>query len=108
MNHYKKLEAAINDVQETCLTDEDDFFVRDLAPKLMAVINLMHFTNIQHTAFNEYLGWFQNDIDLDIRRCREVSAQTPKEDKEQLLQLVKKHVHAKLKVVDFAFIYFLK
>jgi hypothetical protein len=108
MNHYKKLEVAINTVQNTCLSDEEGFFVKDLAPKLMAVINLMHFSNIQHTAFNEYLGWFQNDIQLDIKRCSEVSVETSDEEKKELLEIIKKHVHAKLKVVDFAFIYFLK
>ena len=108
MNHYKKLEAAINEVQALSFTNDEFFFIRELVPKLHAVSSLMQVPNIHHAGMTEYLGWFQDDIALDIQRCSALSPSTSIEEKEELLQLIKKHIKAKLKVLVYAFCYFLQ
>ncbi|MES2647941.1 MAG: hypothetical protein V4717_13760 [Bacteroidota bacterium] len=108
MSIHKKMETAINDVSAINIIDEKVFFEQQLIPKIQVIRDLMLFPYIHHNDFHEYLEIFRNDIQLDINACQQIKADAPIEEKEALLNLVKSHIKAKMRVVVFAFSYYLQ
>ena len=107
MTYYQKLEQAITNFEALELNDNEPFFIDPVMVQLIAIHDLMIFPNIVHEKFQQYIGWFRNDIHLDIQNCLQISAQASENEKLQLLTSIKKHVHAKLKVVEYAFSFYL-
>jgi len=106
MNHYQKLEAAINEVQELSLKEEKDFIAKNLIPKLQRVRDLLYFPNIDDQEFTKYMALFANDVQLDINRCANAGENTI--ELTELLQNIKLHIKPKLRTVEFAFSHYLK
>ena len=107
MSHYKKLEVAINQILNLSFKEQENFFVNDLVPKLQTVRDLLYFPDINHEGFKEYLELFQNDVQTDINRCICISS-TNTIELVELFQLIKAHIQPKLKIVEFAFMYYLQ
>jgi hypothetical protein len=108
MTLYRQFESAIDDVENTVLQTGSDFFVVEVIPKLQIISDLMEMRDIEHSDFQAYLQLFRNDIRLDIEKCLEITPGTPLEEKEALLNLIKKHVRPKIKVLEYAFCFYLK
>jgi hypothetical protein len=108
MTLYRQFESAIDDVENTVLQTGSDFFVVEVIPKLQIISDLMEMRDIEHSDFQAYLQLFRNDIRLDIEKCLEITPGTPLEEKEALLNLIKKHVRPKIKVLEYAFSFYLK
>ena len=106
MNHYQKLEAAINAVLNLSFKEQDNFFVNEVVPKLQVVRDLLYFPNIDNIGFKQYLALFQNDVQIDINRC--ICSMENTIELTELLQNIKSHIKPKLQVVEYAFSYYLR
>ncbi len=107
MSPHQKLQVAINEVLAVNYKEATGFFINELVPKLQTVHELLYFPAIDHPGFKEYLGWFQNDIEVDIQNCISLTSGNTME-RIELLEIIKKHIEAKLKIVEFAFKYYLQ
>lgn len=108
MNRYKKLQITINEILELQLQDDEIFFAQKVPQKLYALANLMNFPNIDNEEFKRYLAFFQNDIYLDVKRCMLVQNETSHEQREAIFSSIKLHIKPRLKVVEYAFAFYLK
>jgi hypothetical protein len=108
MNRHTKLKNAINDIVELHLENDEIFFSQKVPQLLFRVLKLMEFQEIANPDFLRYLSFFQNDVKLDINRSLQLDVSSSFEEKEALLNLIKNHTRAKLKVVEFSFAYYLK
>ena len=108
MNRHTKLKNAINAIVDLKLENDEFFFTQKVPQLLFNVSRLMAFPEIVNPDFLRYLSFYQNDIKLDINRSIKLDPSSTLEEKESLLTLIKSHSKLKLKVVDFAFAYYLK
>ena len=106
MNRHQKLELAIQEVEHLSFKEDEVFFINEVVPKLQVIHDLLNFPQIDHQGFKAYLSLFQNDVRFDIDRCSGISPSNTTESIE-FLELIKKHMQAKLKVLEFAFSYYL-
>ena len=107
MTHYQKLQEAINNFNLIDLAGNEKFFIDPVMTHLITIHDLLIFPYIDHEKFQQYIGWFRNDIRQDINRCLNVSPQTSLPEKQELLDAIKNRVKPKMKVVEFAFTYYL-
>jgi hypothetical protein len=108
MNRHTKLKNAINEVVDLNLENDDIFFSQKVPQLLFRVLKLMEFPEVANPEFLRYLSFYQNDVKLDINRCLQLNASSPEEEKVAVLNLIKSHTKAKLKVVEFSFAYYIK
>lgn len=108
MNRHTKLKNAINAITELTLENDESFFTQKVPQLLFQVIRLMEFPEIVNPDFLKYLSHFQHDLNLDIKRSLQLTPSSTLEERDALLNLIKSHSIPKLKVVDFAFAFYLK
>ncbi len=108
MTLYKQFESVINDLENTLIQPGTNFFMEEVIPKLQNLSDLMVLENNKHAALQAYLDLYRNDLQLDIEKCLQINDESTMEEKEQLLTQIKKHVRPKIKVLEYAFCYYLK
>jgi hypothetical protein len=107
MTFFQKVAEAINNFKAIELTENEKFFIDPVMNQLIIIHDLMIFPYIENEKFQQYIGWFRNDIRMDINRCLNVSSLATHREKLDLLNSIKGHISPKLKVVEFAFTYYL-
>ncbi|MES2647648.1 MAG: hypothetical protein V4717_12275 [Bacteroidota bacterium] len=108
MTLYKQFESAINDLENTVNKAGPGFFAKEVIPKLQTISGLMVLENNKNAALQAYLDLYRNDIQLDIENCLLITDESTMDKKEQLLTQIKSHIRPKIKVLEYAFCYYLK
>jgi hypothetical protein len=108
MNYYQKLAEAINNFTAITLSEEENFFMDPVMNQLITIHDLLIFPYVENEKFQQYIGWFRNDIRKDINRCLDAGMLDSPAEKLHLLNAIKDRVRPKLKVVEFAFSFYLQ
>jgi hypothetical protein len=107
MRYYQKLAEEINNFTAITLAEDEKFFMDPVMNQLIIIHDLLIFPYIEHEKFQQYIGWFRNDIRKDINRCLNSPLHASADEKLELLNAMKARIKPKLKVVEFAFSYYL-
>ena len=108
MNRHTKLKNAINELLSFELEEHENFFQKKVLHQLIKIQHLMEFPQIIREDFCRYLGFFKNDLRVDIERVSNISDDLTREEKEALLKSVQCHSKTKLQAVEYAFGFYLK